>query len=420
MAGDKDDSSGAAAANEPRPSDDASTAPGATDEPSGEAEPREPATGVAPAAPDRRPSRLPLLLGALVVGALGGAGADATLRYLEKTSGPDPVASVNARTVELDKKVAAASASLAALQARVDAAEKTAANMKSSLPDDVMDAARAAAAKAESAAATAQDVAKQAEASASSAAEGARRVLDAPAPPQPDLGPLNARLDEVAAKLEGFESRVAGHMQDLGSRLESVEAKGAELKVDEEARKALEATTATIKERDAAYSVALLAAMLREHVASGAPFANDLAALQEKGVDPARLNALKPYADSGVVKLVALEERFAALTPSLELKDPPKDLSIIDRLKHDALNLVRVRREADPADDDIPGRLAAISAELKRGELARAYELWSKLPEDVKAKSAKWGEAAKARLAAVAAAKAIEADAVKASAKTKS
>ena len=68
----------------------------------------------------------------------------------------------------------------------------------------------------------------------------------------------------------------------------------------------------------------------------------------------------------------------------------------------------------------MPGRVAAIEGALAQLDVAKAYAAWQQLPEAAKAKSASWGAAAKARLDALAAASAIEADAVTALGKLKS
>ena len=69
---------------------------------------------------------------------------------------------------------------------------------------------------------------------------------------------------------------------------------------------------------------------------------------------------------------------------------------------------------------DLPGRIAAIEGALARLDVAKAYAVWLQLPDAARAKSATWGAAAKARLDAVSAASAIEADAVAALGKLKS
>ncbi len=47
-------------------------------------------------------------------------------------------------------------------------------------------------------------------------------------------------------------------------------------------------------------AIAILAANLRRKVEAGAPFADELAALTNRGVDKEKLAALAPMADSGV------------------------------------------------------------------------------------------------------------------------
>ncbi|WP_374309568.1 COG4223 family protein [Methylocella sp.] len=385
--------------------------------------PVEPPPAVAPPAAAAAPSRAPLLIGALVLGVLGGLGGGAALRYLE-ADGSDPLAEMNARTLDLEKKAAAAATAVSALQGRVAAAENAArgagsepgASASAAAAVAAVAAAKEAAEKADAAARRAESVGADLAAKAAAAVDSTKE----PASPAPDLGPVESRVDDVASRLQGLESRVAARFDAMMGKLGAVETQVNAPKIDEGARKELETAAEAQKRRDALHARALMATMLRDHVDSGAPYEADLLALQNLGVDAARLAPLRARAKAGAPTAADLAESFSRLAPTLELTDPPQEAGVIDRLKHDALALVRVRREAEPSDADIPGRLAAIGAALKRGDVAGAYALWTQLPESLKAKSADWGDLAKARLDAVAAANAIEADAATALSKSPS
>jgi hypothetical protein len=175
------------------------------------------------------------------------------------------------------------------------------------------------------------------------------------------------------------------------------------------------------KTLSAAHSKGVVAASLVQLVSRGEPFSNEVDALENLGVDPAKLAPLRAAANTGVASVSDLADQFAALAPSLETPEAPApDTGLLERLARDASNLVRIRRAGDPHDLDLPGRIAAIEGALARLDVAKAYAVWSQLPDAARAKSANWGAAAKARLDALTAAAAIEADAVTALGKVKS
>ncbi|PNG24585.1 COG4223 family protein [Methylocella silvestris] len=350
----------------------------------------------------KEPSRAPLLVGALILGALGGVGGVLALRSFESLDAAptaDALAELNARAVEIEKKAEASAAALAALQGRVASAETTAG--KASAAAD----------------AAVSEMHKSLAASAAPAPSGG----DAAAPPTgvaaADLAPVASKVDAVASRVGAFESKVAAFESKLGA----VEAKLATPKIDARAKQDQEEADAAAKALSTAHSIAVVAAALTQHVGAGVPFEADVVALGNLNVDAARLQPLKANARTGVSKVSDLADGFAAIVPALEAPEPAKPESgILERLTHDALNLVRVRRQAEPSDTDVPGQIAAIESALARLDVVKAYALWSQLPPDLKVKSAKWGEAAKARLDAIAAANAIEADAVATLGKPKS
>jgi hypothetical protein len=228
----------------------------------------------------------------------------------------------------------------------------------------------------------------------------------AAASPAPDLGPIRE-------KIAAFERK-------LGS-LDSVQKKLGEIETSLAAPKTDRLAETNAKALAAAHSEGVVAASLLQLVSRGAPFSNEVASLENLGVDPAKLAPLRATAASGVASVADLSDQFAALASSLEdAEAPTPETGVLDRLMRDASNLVRIRRAGDPRDADIPGRIAAIKAALARQDVAKAYDAWSQLPDAARAKAASWAAAAKARLDALAAANAIEADAVTALGKTKS
>ncbi len=327
------------------------------------------------------PSHAAALIGALILGAVAGFGGALALRAYDAAQGAninEGVAQLDARAVELEHKSEASAAALAALQTRLAAAENNAGKAAASADAALSDAQKALAARPAAAAGGPQAAA-------------------------PQLGPIEEKIGAFEQKIKALEAALATPKVDVRAQQERENA-------DQNARALA-----------AANSKGVVAASLVQLVSRGEPFAKEVAALEHFGVDPAKLAPLQGTAKTGVASVAELADQFAAVAPSLEAPEPAKpDLGLLDRLAHDAQNLVRIRRAGDPNATDIPGRVAAIENALARLDVAKAYSLWSQLPSEAKAKSAKWGEAAKARLDALAAAGAIEADAVAALSKPKS
>jgi hypothetical protein len=330
----------------------------------------------------KQPSRAPVLAAALILGALAGFGGAFALRMLDQQQAPDDgdhVAELNAHIVELEHKSEASAAALAAIESRLTGAENSAGK---------------AAASAESALNElhAELAARPKEAGVSPGAEA------------PDIAPLEAKIAAFEQKVSALETKLAAPKVDVRAQQQDREAAV-------QSARALAAVPAK----------GVAAISLLQLVTRGEPFADELAALDSLGEDPAKLAPLRAAAKTGVASVGDLADRFAALAPTLDAPPAQKhDSGILDRLAHDAANLVRIHRQGDPNDPDLPGRVAAIEKALARLDVAKAYAIWSQLPAEVKVKSAAWGEAAKARLDAVAAASAIEADAVTALGKPKS
>lgn len=333
---------------------------------------KQPAAAAAHAEKRSRPSRGLGLSVALIAGLIGGFGGAFALRYFDTLAGPDPVdgvAEASARADALERKSAATDSALAALKARLGAVESGAGEQAASMQAALRDLRQSAAGR--------------------EAPNGDGSQAEAP-----DLAPLQQKIDAIEEKVGAMESAMAPKADS-----------------DAEAAKALSAVQ----------SAGVVAANLMQRVGRGEPFASEVAALANLGVDPAKLAPLRVNAATGVASISDLADQFAALAPSLEAPDAPAaDAGVLERLAHDASNLVHIHRAGDPHETDVPGRIAAIEGALAKLDVAKAYAAWLQLPDAAKAKSAGWGAAAKARLDATAAANAIEAEAVAALSKTKS
>ena len=89
-------------------------------------------------------------------------------------------------------------------------------------------------------------------------------------------------------------------------------------------------------------------------------------------------------------------------------------------MMQNASKLIRVRKIGDLSGTELPARVGRINAALQEGSVEDALAQWNDLPATAKAKSQAFADAAKLRLDAISAARALETDAVAALAKIKS
>jgi hypothetical protein len=336
---------------------------------------------VAPAA--RRASLWPVAVG-LVVGALvavGGAFGLST--YVVPPADP-----------ALDTRLAALTSRVAALEQKPAPAPNSGATAQLEQRVAALDARVAAAETAAKAAAdSAGEARKAAEAATSTPGAGT-----APAP-QADLAPLTARVEALTKRVAPLETALA----ETKTQIRATEDRDA----------------AAAQQGAQAPALAVAAESLLRAVEQGGPFAAQLAVVEKLGVDPARLAALRPLAETGVPGPARLR---ASLAPAAAAAAPADaaapDSGILDHIKASAARLVQIRKVGEP--DGGGDTVAKIFAAVDRGDVAGALALWDTLPPGPKGKSQAFADAAKARLAALAAAHAIEAESVAALVKARS
>ncbi|MGH6868093.1 MAG: hypothetical protein ACREDA_04290, partial [Methylocella sp.] len=295
---------------------------------------------------------------------------------------------------------------IAALNARIDAVEgkDEAASAASRTALSAMETRVAAA---ENAANKAVESAKSAQADAQKAfasREAAQEPAPAPAPTVPDFGPLEARIGTLEQKLAPLESAFAAPKADLRPRQDRADA------------------AAGVGSR--ALAIAIVAESLLRKLDGGGQFSGELAALENLGVPQASLAPLRAASESTVSSEGQLTARFATLVPGIIASESAKQASadegILDRLTRNAKGLLHVRRVGDAEAAGVEGYVARIEDALADDDLEAAYKAWKELPGAATSQSASWGEAAKARLDVLNAARSIEADAVAVLGKPKS
>ena len=165
---------------------------------------------------------------------------------------------------------------------------------------------------------------------------------------------------------------------------------------------------------DRTVRLALVAMELRTAVERGIPFTAELQAARQLAENPSALAALEASAATGVPSPAALAQNLSKLAPAMleAASAPRREAGVMERLQASAERLVRIR-PVEEASGDEPSTMVA-RAELKatRGDIAGALADLERLPEPVRAPAAGWIAAAKARLAAIDAAKALAANAL--------
>lgn len=334
-------------------------------------------------------SLFPALAATAIVGALLGLGGTFGLRFLggSQINGAVPderLAALSARIDSIESKVDASASrtALSAIESRAAAAESTANKAAESANSVLADVQKALAAR----------PAAQESGSGSAPAE----VFD-PAP-------LEARIDVIEQKLAPLASALAAPKGDL------------RVQQDRE--------TPVVEKGSHAQAIAIVAQSLLRKLDRGGPFSGELIALENLGVAPAALEPLRAVSASGVSSERQLAAQFATLAPQIiassSAKQAGEDEGFLDRLTRNAKGMVHIRRVGEPEGTDAPSLVTRIENALADHDVEAALNLWKELPSPAVTKSESWGEAAKARLDALNAARSIEADAVAVLGKSKS
>jgi len=223
---------------------------------------------------------------------------------------------------------------------------------------------------------------------------------------------LRADIDAARGEIPALAARVAkletaptktndADLSAVSARLDKVEAALAAPK--SETRVAPEKPAAA----DNAAPVAIIAGVIADKLAAGAPLGTAIAALQRLGVDPAQLQALQGVAD-GAPTASALAASFNAIAPRVLAAVSPEDKgSVLERLLAHIRGLVQVRDLGETTGDDPEAIVSRVEAACRRGDIAGALAAFDKLPAPAREAAGDWPAKARARQAADAALQSI-------------
>jgi predicted nucleic acid-binding Zn-ribbon protein len=314
--------------------------------------------------------------------------------------------------------VAALRGDVTRLAARVDALEKR--------PDagalrDTVAALDKRIASTETLARSAQATADKASSDATAAATTAQSAADrpaatgsAPAAPAPDLSPLQQQIGDADTRIGALDQKLGS----LDSRLGALQTKIDQPKTDTRALTADKDTENAAAENPAA--LAVVAQSVQQALTRGTPYPTELSALKSLKADPTKIAALEPLAPTGAPTARILAERFRPPADEIAKEDQPREGSFFDRIAQSASHLVRVRSAGEKPGSDPAAVASQIQAALDRGDVARAHDLWTKLPDRAKARAADFGRVLEARVAADNAAQALASESIARFAKPRS
>lgn len=223
--------------------------------------------------------------------------------------------------------------------------------------------------------AAAEDNARRALAAAQDALAAAKAVGSATNPAAPADALSGA---DIASALEGRVDTLTDQIAALRAQLEAPKS---------DARAAPEQSVARSEGAgDASTARVILAYALQRELEAGRPYADEIAALERLGVDPATTAAAAAFAERGAPTGAALRQSFAPIAKKLRMQEAAQG-GLTEHLLQGAGKLVRVRpigqgeSEAATADD----RIARIEAALSANDIAGASRALEALPEAAKA-----------------------------------
>lgn len=280
------------------------------------------------------------------------AAADGRTAAVPAPAAPDRGADAQAQTqaqAQLENRLAAATAALAAINDRLAALEGSV--------RDAADAARAAAARADKAIA---------------GIEEARR---------------NGDEHQAAQQLD------RGALDDLSGRLRTLESRQMTMRQMQDRLDRLSGST------DRAVRAALAAAALHNAIDRDRPFATELAAARTLGLDDGALATLAPFADTGLPRTNVLLRELSELLPDLRRAATPgdEDRGYLDRLQAGAVRMLRIRPVKDEPGDDPAAVLSRIEFKMAHDDIDAVIAELGKLPPAVKTTVAPWLARAAAR-----------------------
>ena len=233
-----------------------------------------------------------------------------------------------------------------------------------------------------------------------------------------DNGTSSARLDEIAKAAKQIQTDLGARIDSMSVKLENTDAAVAKTnaalaetnaKLEETLTKTGQTYTeiAALRDRvengaDKRAATAIAAAALKNDIDSGVPFAAALSNLKAFSSGMTELESLDSFAQKGVPTIAQLSAEFDGSVSDaiLTATAPVEDGSLASRLAAGARSLVEVKPIGVVEGETPQARVSQIAEALKNGNLSKASETWSTLPDVGRQASTDWHARLQARLTA--------------------
>lgn len=219
------------------------------------------------------------------------------------------------------------------------------------------------------------------------------------------------RLGEQA-KVQGTQSADSGAIASLSAQAQRAEAAANALGQRLGTVETLAKTASAPSPQALAAARIVLAERIQSAIASGQPFAGDVAALAKGGGAPEQIAALNAVATTGAPTRDTLLTQFREQRAMFAREMTPATASWQDRLLGLASRIVTIRPVGDTGSNDPATLLIRLENALASGNIVVAAGLWNQLPEPARRASADFGAALQKRAQADAAIAKIAQDAV--------
>jgi hypothetical protein len=314
---------------------------------------------------------------------------------------PDVSAQLNKIESALQARPSAPDPALLSRLATLEAQTKTLGDSLVALNrrlDDVAVAAKSAGERADAASAAVKSAGERADAAATAAKSASERA---------DSASAAAKQTAQSAQTTAQSAVQRSDLDALSNRIATLDQKITAL-----GNATAQLPTST---DDRAARAALATQALRTAVERGAPYQAELGAVKALGTAATDIAPLEPFAASGVPSAADLGRQLAQLTPSLQpaTSAPTGNTSLLSRLEDNAKNLVHVTPvDAPPPGDDPASIITRLNIDAAHADIAAAIAHIARLPQPLQTLAAPWVQKAKAREAALAAARHIAAGAL--------
>ncbi len=220
------------------------------------------------------------------------------------------------------------------------------------------------------------------------------RVAALPAEAAPDLSGLREAIGAASAlarQASDTATQAASAAGALAPRIERIEGE----------LTALAGQVAEAAEKPGV-ALAIAASALKAAVDRGLPFTIELDTYAGLAPDTAEIEALRPFAATGVPTRADIEARFDAAASAMiaAARGDDPQASLLDRLWASALSVVEVRPVGEVAGDEPAAIVARMEVAMNRGDYARAAAEYETLPAASRDAGATFMEGLRARLAA--------------------